>query len=141
MPRRRRRFPPPHSPRYRRRSLPRCVSACIPLCSFVTSRYPALTIWRMNVEGGVPGPVDLASGGEDCLVVRPVADVVVRFMPAGGATFVGGLGEGAPLGEAAQAAQDAAEDFDLSANLAGLISAGAFCGYDLGGGNGSDSAS
>jgi hypothetical protein len=103
-----------------------------PSLQIVSSRYPALTIWRMNVEGGVPKPVDINAGGEDCLVVRPAADVMVRFVPAGGAAFLERLGEGASLGEAAAAAQEAAEDFDLSANLAGLISAGAFCGYDLG---------
>lgn len=102
-----------------------------PSLRLVSSRYPALTIWRMNVDGGVPEPVDLAAGGEDCLVVRPAADVVVRFVPSGGAAFIRRLAEGAPLGEAANAGVAAAEDFDLSANLAGLISAGAFSGYDL----------
>jgi hypothetical protein len=108
-----------------------------PSLHIIASRYPALTIWRMNVGDGVPKPVDLASGGEDCLVVRPAADVEVRFVPPGGAAFIQRLGEGAPLGVAAHAGHAAAEDFDLSANLAGLMSAGAFSGYDLGGQSGS----
>lgn len=112
-----------------------------PSVQLVTSQYPALTMWRMNVGDGVPRPVDLASGGEDCLVVRPAADVEVRFVPPGGAAFVRRLGAGAPLGEAAQAGHDAAQSFDLSANLAGLISAGAFCGCDLGEHPHSDGAS
>jgi Putative DNA-binding domain len=102
-----------------------------PSVRLVTSRYPALTIWRMNVEGGVPGPVDLSSGGEDCLLVRPAANVEVRFVPPGGATFVRRLGEGAALGEAANAALEESAAFNLSANLAGLISAEAFVGTDL----------
>ena len=102
-----------------------------PSLRIVSSRYPALTIWRMNVDGGVPAPVDLEAGGEDALIVRPAANVDVRFVPPGGAAFVRRLGEGAPLGEAANAGLAASEEFDLSASLAGLISAGAFCGYDL----------
>ncbi len=102
-----------------------------PSVRIVTSRYPVLTIWRMNADGGEPAPVDLNAGGEDCLVVRPAADVEVRSVPAGGAAFLRRLGEGASLGDASEAGFAAAADFDLSANLAGLISAGAFCGYTL----------
>jgi Putative DNA-binding domain len=105
-----------------------------PSLRIVSSRYPALTIWRMNVEGGVPAPVDLEAGGEDALIVRPAAQVDVRFVPPGGAVFIRRLGEGAPLAEAADAGLAAAESFDLSASLAGLISAGAFSGYDFGAG-------
>ncbi len=109
-----------------------------PSLRIVSSRYPALTIWRMNVEGGVPAPVDLNAGGEDALVVRPAANVEVRFVPPGGAVFIRRLGEGAPLGEAANDALAAADDFDLSASLAGLISAGAFSSYDLGAAGGGE---
>jgi hypothetical protein len=111
-----------------------------PSLRLVTSHYPALTIWRMNVDGGVPKPVDLASGGEDCLVVRPAAQVMVHSVPPGGAVFVRMLGGGAPLGEAANAALAAAADFDLSGNLAGLLSAGAVSGYDLDDASGSGEA-
>jgi Putative DNA-binding domain len=102
-----------------------------PSVRLVTSRYPALTIWRMNVEGGVPAPVDVNAGGEDALVVRPAANVEVRFVPPGGVAFIRRLGEGAALDAAANAGLAASEAFDLSASLAGLISAGAFSGYDL----------
>src|SRR5262249_52135129 len=49
-----------------------------PSLRVVRSQFPALTIWQMNVADGVPVPVDLAAGGEDVLVVRPMADVEVR---------------------------------------------------------------
>jgi len=52
-------------------------------------------------------------------------------VPPGGATFVRRLGEGVTLGEAANAALEESAAFDLSANLAGLISAGAFVGADI----------
>jgi hypothetical protein len=102
-----------------------------PSLRIVSSRFPALTIYRMNVEGGVPAPVDIKAGGEDALIVRPGAQVEVRFVPPGGAAFIRKLGEGASLGAAANAALAAAEEFDLSASLAGLVSAGAFVGHDF----------
>ncbi len=102
-----------------------------PSLRLVPSRFPALTIWRMNVDDGVPSPVDLAAGGEDVLIVRPAAQVEVRMVPPGGAAFIGRLGEGAALGAAASAGLGASSTFDLAANIAGLVSAGALSGYDF----------
>jgi hypothetical protein len=101
-----------------------------PSSRLVVSRYPALTIWRMNVEGGEPGPVDL-DVAEDSLVVRPAAKVEVRFVPPGGVAFIESLAGGSTLGEAAGVALAKAPQFDLAANLSGLLSAGAFtaCRY------------
>lgn len=110
-----------------------------PSLRLVSSRYPALTIWRMNTGDGVPAPVDLGAG-EDCLIVRPAASVEVHDVPPGGAAFIGRLTEGAPLGEAVSAGLQAAEGFDLSACLAALIGAGAFCGYELEEAPGGDAA-
>lgn len=97
-----------------------------PSVRIVRSRLPALTIWRMNVDDGVPAPVDLDSGGEDTLAVRPEADVEVRSIPPGGAEFIMALAEGQMLVEAAMAALRAARCFDLTANLTALLSAGVF---------------
>jgi hypothetical protein len=102
-----------------------------PSLRIVRSRFPALTIWRMNIGNGVPGPVDLDGGGEDGLVLRPAADVEVRAMPSGGAELVATLAGGGSLGEALRLALIAAPAFDLAAHLAGLIGAGAFVGYRL----------
>src|SRR6516162_2208516 len=55
---------------------------------------PALTIWQMNVSDGVPAPVDLAAGGEDVLIVRPMADVEVRSIPKGSLEFIQALKDG-----------------------------------------------
>jgi len=96
------------------------------------SRFPALTIWRMNAKDGIPAPVDLQSGGEDCLVMRPAAEVAVHALPPGGAAFVLRLAAGAALGAAAEAALADDERFDLSATLALLLSAGAFTDVDFG---------
>jgi len=99
-----------------------------PSLRLVRSRYPALTIWKMNV-GDIPvGPVDLNASGEDALIVRPAAEVTVRTVPPGGADFVAALAEGRTLGESAAAALAAERAFDLAANLAGLVGAGAIAG-------------
>ena len=99
-----------------------------PSARVVQSRFPALTIWRMNVDDGVSAPVDLAQGGEDALIARPKAEVEVRRLPAGGAVFVRALAEGLSLLAAADAAMKAESDFDLTDNLAGLIRAQALIG-------------
>ena len=103
-----------------------------PSLRVVRSQFPALTIWRMNVGNGVPGPVDLGAGGEDALVVRPAADVEVRSMPDGGAEFVRAFANGRWLADAAKSAMRASASFDLSGNLAVLIGAGVFAGYSFG---------
>jgi len=105
--------------------------------SIVRSELPAVTIWGMNVEGGVAAPVDLAGGGEDALVLRPDADVEVRSMPPGGAAFVTALAEEKSVIEATRAATDEDARFDLSLNLAGLLEAGAFARFRI---SGSDAA-
>jgi hypothetical protein len=102
-----------------------------PSLRIVRSGFPALSIWRMNVGDGVPGPIDLDAGGEDALVVRPAADVEVRAMPPGGGEFVRALACGGSLGEATNSALLASPGFALAAHLAALIAAGAFAGYRL----------
>lgn len=99
-----------------------------PSLQIVRSRFPIVTIWAMNA-GDLPlGPVD-ETQAEDALVLRPVYDVVVRRLPAGGATFLQALAAGRPLAAAADTALTGHPDFDLTANLAGLIGSGAMTGF------------
>lgn len=107
-----------------------------PSARLVRSQFPALTIWQMNVGDGVPEPVDLAAGGEDVLVVRPVVDVEVRSIPGGGLEFARALADGVSVVAAMTAALTADHRFDLSANLSGLMQAGALVGYELEQGSG-----
>ncbi|RZN08351.1 DUF2063 domain-containing protein [Bradyrhizobium genosp. SA-3] len=102
-----------------------------PSLRLVRSHFPALTIWQMNLADGIPAPVDLAAGGEDALVVRPVADVEVRLIPRGSFEFIQALSDGKPVLAALEDALTANSRFDLSANLADLMRAGAFAGYSL----------
>ena len=110
-------------------NLPQICLLLHPSVRVVRSPLPALTIWRMNVDDGVPAPVDLASGGEDVLVTRPMADVEVRSMPEGGPEFVQALAEGRSVLTAMKVAMTADHRFDLSANLSGLIRSGAVVGH------------
>jgi len=100
-----------------------------PSVRVVDSRYPALTIWRLNVAEGAPVAIDADAAGEDVLVVRATVEVEVRSMPPGGARFVNALAFGSSLSEATTSALKTSADFDLTANLVELISAGAFVGY------------
>jgi hypothetical protein len=100
-----------------------------PSLRVVRCRYPALTIWRMNVADGVPAPVDLSAGGEDVLVVRPAAHVEVRALPAGGARLLSALDRGRPLAEAVRESLPRCTPEELSWHLAGLLGSGAFCGF------------
>jgi len=100
-----------------------------PSLRIVRSRYRALTIWRMSVADGVPEPIDAASGGEDALLVRPSAEVVVRWIPPGGAQFIELLARGEPLGAAVQRTQGDHADFDIAEHLAELLECGAFAGF------------
>ena len=103
-----------------------------PSVRIVRSRFPALTIWRMNVADGVPEPVDLEAGGEDAVVARPAAEVEARSMPEGGVEFFTALERGHSLAEATKLGFRAHPQFDLAANLAALINAGIFIRYSLG---------
>ena len=102
-----------------------------PSVRLVRSRQPALTIWRMNVNDGVPHPVDLEAGGEDALVIRAGAHVEVRSVPPGGAEFVLSLAAGRSVAEATAISTGADSRFDLLGNLAALIDAGVFVGHSF----------
>ena len=100
-----------------------------PSLRIVRSQFPSIRIWRMNVGDGLPSPVDLESGGEDALVVRPNGNVDVRSLSPGVASFVRSLAEGKTLMTATEAALNESRSFELSSDLAALIAAGVFVGY------------
>lgn len=102
-----------------------------PATRIVRSKYPAVAIFAMNKTERPVSPLH-SSEAEDALVTRPDHDVVVSKLPAGGAVFLMRLILGATLGEAAEAAFEETSSFDLPANLAGMISAGAFTALQTG---------
>ncbi len=95
-----------------------------PSVRILQSDFPALTIWRMNVQGGVPGPVDLASGGETTLIARPGAEVELRATAADVARFVEILLQGHDVQSAVLAGIGRNPRFDPSAALSGLMTLG-----------------
>ncbi|NTF50365.1 HvfC/BufC N-terminal domain-containing protein [Rhizobium rhizogenes] len=96
-----------------------------PSASILRSPFPMVTIWAMNAGEMELRPIDNWSG-EDALVVRPEMMVEIHRLPAGGAVFLEVLAGRADLATAVEAAVATALDFDLSANLAGALAAGAF---------------
>jgi hypothetical protein len=96
-----------------------------PATRVVRSRFPAISIFAANRSDGPVGRIE-ASEPEDALVTRPRLEIVVRHLPPGGAVFLTHLIAGEPLGAAAAAAFADSPGFDLSANLAGMLEAGAF---------------
>lgn len=96
-----------------------------PSAAIIRSLHPIITIWAMNAGEMTLSPIHEWQG-EDALVVRPVMTVLVRRLPAGGAAFLQALASGAELSAAAEAGVGDSAEFDLSANLAGALQAGAF---------------
>lgn len=101
-----------------------------PSLHIVRSHYPAVTIWAMNSGEAKLGPVD-ETHAEDALILRPAFEVSVRLLPPGGAAFLLALAAGATLAAAASAAMTDNPAFDLTANLAGLVTSGAITGFTL----------
>lgn len=96
-----------------------------PSLTIVRSAHPVVTIWAMNAGEMPLVPIDDWIA-QDALVVRPVMTVSVHTLPPGGAAFVGALQSGRNLGTAFEMATAETDAFDLSANLAGILQAGAF---------------
>ncbi|MBL8580449.1 MAG: putative DNA-binding domain-containing protein [Mesorhizobium sp.] len=103
-----------------------------PAMRIVRSRYPAVTIFSANRGRDPFGQIE-AADPEDALVTRPKLEVVVRHLPPGGAVFLTHLMSGEPLGAAASAALADSPSFDLPANIAGILAAGAFSDVKFGG--------
>jgi hypothetical protein len=94
-----------------------------PSIEIVRSAHPIVAIWAMNAGEAEPGPIE-DWRPEDALVARPALEVEVRTLPAGGAGFIEALRGGRALAEAVDSAAGDSAQFDLAANLAGLIGSG-----------------
>lgn len=96
-----------------------------PATGIIRSRFPAVTILAANRADAPVGRI-AATDPEDALVTRPGLDISVRRLPPGGEAFLTRLSAGEPLGAAAAAALATDPAFELAANLAGMLDAGAF---------------
>jgi hypothetical protein len=96
-----------------------------PATRVVRSRFPAVTIFAANRKDAPTELIETAEP-EDALVTRPHLNVFVRHLPPGGAAFLAHLISSEPLGAAAAAALAESTEFDLAANIAGMLEAGVF---------------
>jgi Putative DNA-binding domain len=102
-----------------------------PATRVVRSHFSAVTIVATNRGNNPVDRID-ASTPEDALITRPNLDVFLRRLPPGGATFIESLMSGRSLGEAAASALEISSSFDIAANIAGMIEAGALTKIILG---------
>lgn len=101
-----------------------------PSTGLLSSPYPAISLWQTNVTDEEVRVIDIDQGGEDALVVRPTLEVQVRRIPPGAHAMISELSRGATLGEAAQAAAEQCEGFDLQLALSELLPSGAIVRFE-----------
>jgi len=102
-----------------------------PSARIIRAQYPAVAIWQMNTGGGTSTPVAIENAPQDALVIRPVADVEMRLLPAGAAIFLQKLLAGMSVTEATLSTLDDSPAFDLADTLGGLLAARAVIGWHL----------
>ena len=102
-----------------------------PSVRVVRSSFPAVQIWLMNIDGGVPASIDIYSGGEHALVVRPIAEVEVRQLPVGTATFIEGIAAKVSVADATTLALNDNSTFDLAGTLRDLFAINAIVGWNM----------
>ena len=98
-----------------------------PSVSLLQSRFPIVSVWHADQE--LDDATLRQSRPEAALIARPMLEVEVWNLPPGGFAFLTALSRGATMAEAAEAAMDAAPDFDLAVNLAVLIHANIVIGF------------
>lgn len=105
--------------------LPHAVLKPHPAMRVIRSRFSAVTVFTASRSDGPARQIEVVEP-EDALLTRPILEVEVRQLPPGGAIFLSSLLAGEALGVAASAAFSESPLFDLSANIRGLLDAGAF---------------
>lgn len=105
--------------------LPNTVLKPHPATRVIRSRFSAVTAFMASRTDGPTRQIEVVEP-EDALLTRPALEVEVRQLPPGGAIFLSSLMAGETLGAAAAAAFAEDRSFDLSANIRGLLDAGAF---------------
>ena len=92
-----------------------------PSVSLLQSRFPIVSLWQAKQEAGDVALPQVRA--EAALIARPMLEVEVWNLPPGGFAFLTALRRGVTMAEAAEAAIDAAPDFDLAVNLSVMIQA------------------
>ena len=101
--------------------LARLVLRLEPSVRLLASRWPVDLIWRANQPGAAETSVDLDAGGVELEVRRVDDDVVLRRLRPGTFAFRAALGDGRPLGAAADVALAVDRALDLPAEIRALL--------------------
>lgn len=99
-----------------------CRAVLHPSAGWLRSAYPVASIWTRHQMAEIE-PFTLGAG-ENVLVLRPDAEVLLHCLDAASAIFTGALTAGETLGAAADTASTH-PDFDFGTALIGLVSIGA----------------
>ena len=97
-----------------------------PSVRMLRSRWPIYSIWLANQEPAGPTP---EPGGQAVLITRPEFDPWPNLLPAGAATLVMAIENGATFGNAIEQTTEKVPHFDLSQTLALLLQAQALCPF------------
>lgn len=100
-----------------------------PSARFVRSDFPVGHIWESNVAGDASASISLAEGPCHILLIRPVADVEVRFLSPGLDAMLRALDAGHTVTEAAGSALDCDPAFDVQRAFSDTLSDGTFCDF------------
>jgi hypothetical protein len=101
-----------------------------PSTQLLVCRYPVLDLWqnlRRDADAVLPAP---PAATQWLLVVRPLLDVQAVALDPGDLILLRALADGATLGEAAEAALDGDEYFDLQASLLAHLRLGTFTAFN-----------
>lgn len=90
-----------------------------PSLRLLASPWPVHALWLYNMTEGAPKP---QASAQSVLITRASFDPEPLLLPQGADSFIAALQAGAPLGEAAETAAEAAPEFDLGAALGLLLS-------------------
>ncbi|MEM9626076.1 MAG: DNA-binding domain-containing protein [Pseudomonadota bacterium] len=95
-----------------------------PSLFLIASRWPIVSLYAASTGQGTSDNVDMKRH-EKALIIRPSLTVETRSLPESTFAFMSALYSGSTLEQAASAATDVTEDFDLSEHLQGLFAIGA----------------
>jgi hypothetical protein len=105
-----------------------------PSAHLLTVAHPVLDLWKaLRHDEPLPGPlpIDSPPGGEQVLIVRPLAEVYAVAIGRGEFTLLLALSAGADLGHAATAAAGTDPDLDLQAALLAHLQLGTFTAFSF----------
>jgi hypothetical protein len=101
-----------------------------PSVSVIESRYPIVSIWKVNNDPGRATPI-APWASEAALVARPFMEIEVHRLPPGTAAFLSSLAIGGTMAEAVEAGAAATPEFNLVESLALLITSNVVTGIEV----------